>query len=341
MITLFLLELFEWWTRGRRRQPPPISAPNAAALDTTSDHQQDTARSSGPSPQAATFYAEAPRQRRQFRDFTFLGAGGYAKVYSALEHGQPVAIKWVSGAQNPKALETELRAAELCIHLKHENLVRLLDYYLFPENLFLVMEKGVKTLGDYDRELRESSGQGIPLTELLGYVTGMAAGLDYLHGHDIAHRDIKPSNVMLFGADHAFCAKIADFGIARELSGDAYTTLLGTPAYLAPEGWCRRFRFAADQYSLAATYAELRLGRPLFSSPTSAGQAVMHQCIVPNLDELPRPERRVLLRALSKRPRDRFRSCSRFARALTAAVHCESVTREPKFVAGALEVSKH
>ena len=64
----------------------------------------------------------------------------------------------------------------------------------------------------------------------------VCSALHYAHGHGVLHRDIKPENA-LFAADDTL--KVADFGIAKVLSGDTTATkggfMLGTPAYMAPE----------------------------------------------------------------------------------------------------------
>ena len=90
------------------------------------------------------------------------------------------------------------------------------------------------------------------------YFTSAADGLDFLHSRRVFHRDVKPDNILLMNGH----AKLADFGLARAQERvDTSVSFAGTPVYMAPEVWRGKYRPESDQYSLAMTYAELRLGR--------------------------------------------------------------------------------
>ncbi|CAI5974729.1 unnamed protein product [Closterium sp. NIES-65] len=92
--------------------------------------------------------------------------------------------------------------------------------------------------GDLDRWIGAGElslyGAPHPLTmqQRLAILTGMARGLEYLHGFSIVHRDIKPANVLLDARMHA---KLADFGLVRlgEGTSVAATRVMGTPGYAA------------------------------------------------------------------------------------------------------------
>src|SRR5205823_2368079 len=117
-------------------------------------------------------------------------------------------------------------------------------------------------------------------------------------------------------------AKVADFGLARghEHTMTTVGAEVGTPMYMAPEVWKQRVSLHSDQYSLAAAYVQARLGRTLFPNLALHELFVKHMRATPDLDPLPEAEKRVLLRALAKRPDRRYPSCLEFAKALRAAV---------------------
>src|SRR5260370_32221875 len=88
-----------------------------------------------------------------------------------------------------------------------------------------------------------------------------------------------------------------------------------TLPYAAPEYFGGQTSQQSDQYALAVTYCQLRGGRLPFPG-TTAQVAVGHLLNEPDLDSLPEPERSVLLRALAKRPKDRWPDCRSFVDAL-------------------------
>ncbi len=113
----------------------------------------------------------------------------------------------------------------------------------------------------------------MPVEQITRIGRDIAAGLATAHEHGILHRDIKPSNLWLepHGADTR--VKILDFGLAREERGDGQPgtyhtdegTLLGTPAYMAPEqASAMTVDARADLYSLGAVLYQLCTGRVPF-----------------------------------------------------------------------------
>jgi serine/threonine protein kinase len=182
------------------------------------------------------------------------------------------------------------------------------------------MELAECSLRDRLHECSRAGKGGVPVEELLGYFGEVAEALDFLHDRNVLHRDVKPGNILLLQGH----AKVADFGLARVLGQTrrlVTTTGLGTPAYTAPEVfWQGKVGPRSDQYSLAATYVEVRLGRPLFAS--SNWYALMHDHLQrpPDLASLPGPEQQVLERALAKDVYQRFGSCREFVRELAQGV---------------------
>jgi formylglycine-generating enzyme required for sulfatase activity len=88
---------------------------------------------------------------------------------------------------------------------------------------------------------------------------------------------------------------------------------------MAPEVWKQQVHRHSDQYSLAATYVEMRLGRRVFAGKNPFDVAEQHIRATPELSPMPAAEQAVLLRALAKEPEKRFPSCGAFATALKEA----------------------
>jgi WD40 repeat protein len=126
----------------------------------------------------------------------------------------------------------------------------------------------------------------------------IARAVQFAHQQAIVHRDIKPTNVLI---DPTGEPQLTDFGLAKRLEGASHLThsqtVLGTPAYMAPEqaaGHNDQISTAADIYSLGAILYEMLTGRPPFTGQTQLD--VLHQV----REQDPRP-----LRALNRAvPRD-------------------------------------
>jgi formylglycine-generating enzyme required for sulfatase activity len=92
---------------------------------------------------------------------------------------------------------------------------------------------------------------------------------------------------------------------------------------MAPEIWDHRVCPASDQYGLAVTYAELRMGQPLFKGTNLSEVELNHRLGAVDLVALSEEEQAVLRRALAREPADRFASCTEFVAALEHALHPE------------------
>jgi hypothetical protein len=97
-------------------------------------------------------------------------------------------------------------------------------------------------------------------------------------------------------------------------------TFAGTPLYMPPETWEDKTHVNGDQYSLAATFFELRTGRRLYEDTALPALMHSHLHVKPKLDPLGQDEQQVLLKALSKNPEDRYPDCQTFVNALVRAV---------------------
>ncbi|MBI3071405.1 MAG: serine/threonine protein kinase [Deltaproteobacteria bacterium] len=269
----------------------------------------------------------------RFRVEAILGEGGIGIVYRAtqISINRRVAIKVLQHeySRNPKMAERFAREAESVARLSHPNIVALYDFGRAQDgSFFMVMEyvEGV-TL---DEEIART--RVIAPDDAVLIAGQILAALEHAHAHGVVHRDLKPANVVLARAHgHRFFAKLLDFGIARIIEGDDTKgknltqtgTILGTPAYMAPEqAFGERVDARADVYALGVILYEMLTGE----RPYTGGSTV--DVFLQQIHTPPRPidpeiarkcADRILhavVRALAKRPEDRFQSASEMRAAL-------------------------
>ncbi len=281
-------------------------------------------------------------QNGRYQVLRLLGTGGMGEVYlmEDMRVNRQVAIKVIrsEGAAYPdsnvakEAARLFQREARAIATLEHPNILPLYD---FGEEMrdgttmtYIVMPFCTEgTLADW---LRQRSGATLlsPL-DIIYLVEQAAEGLQYAHDHHVIHLDVKPSNFLLRtntkNPNRPFLL-LADFGIARSsaTASNSSRTIRGTPTSMAPEQWGSSPVPATDQYALAVMTYELLTGRPPF---LGSMEQLMYQHFnvqppAPSTfnSRLPATIDSVILRALAKKPEDRFPSITAFATALEQAV---------------------
>jgi serine/threonine-protein kinase len=237
-----------------------------------------------------------------------------------------VAVKTVDLAvQEPEEREflrnRLLRDARAAALLKHPNIVAIYDVFEDAGRAYVVMEY---IEGDsLAARLKTNPPPDVPT--MLKVLRQMADALDYTHARGVIHRDIKPANVMI---DSSGTTKIMDFGIARISDTRTCTPtgmVMGTVEYMAPEQILgENLDGRADQFALAVVAYQMMTGSTLFGPNTVA---TLTYKIVNEAAPLPRTRNAalppgvdaVLAKALSKKPADRFATCSEFSAALADA----------------------
>jgi serine/threonine-protein kinase len=263
-----------------------------------------------------------------------LGRGATGIVYKALDPAiaRTVAIKTIDLREltNPderqRVRERLLREAQSAGLLSHPNIVTIYDVLEKEDYAYIFMEyvNGASLeVMLRNRKLPESAA-------LLQFLRQVADALDYAHRKGIVHRDIKPANIIISeGMPHGErLAKIADFGVAKFVAHEVTHsgTMIGTPNYMSPEQiQGLTVTGSSDQFSLAVIIYELLTGAKPFTGENLP--ALFYQICKQD----PRPVEqannslnetvgRVLGRALSKDPDDRFPTCLAFTSALTIAL---------------------
>jgi serine/threonine protein kinase len=255
-----------------------------------------------------------------------LGEGAMGTVYRALDMQleREVALKSLRSelARRPDIVDRFREEAKLQGKLENIHIVRLYQFLREGNEFFMVMEfvKG-KTLSELLRERRR-----LTAPEAITIMDQALSGLGYAHKRNIVHRDIKPANIMI---NEDEVVKVADFGIAR-LVGSARQTklgsIVGTLEYISPEAVQGNDATAvSDIYSCGILLYELLSGRLPFDSPNEYELARAQVKDKPPAlrqfaPEVPTRLEKAVMKALSKKPADRFQSAALMAQELKSCL---------------------
>jgi serine/threonine protein kinase len=267
-----------------------------------------------------------------------LGRGGMGAVYLA-QQSRPrrtVAVKVLMPGivmeQRSRAefLARFRREADAIAALDHVNIMPVYEYGEQEEIAYLVMPY---VAGGTLREVLQKRGT-LPLKDTLPIIDQIAAGLDSAHAQGIVHRDLKPGNILLHADGRVL---IADFGLAKVLKETAEQdssgrfaltsvgTIVGTPEYLSPEqGTGQGIDQRSDIYSLGIMLFQMLAGRVPFTGVSPVAVAIKHTLEEPpSLTQMnpsiPTNVEAVVMKALAKKPEERYSSAGELARALRAA----------------------
>ncbi len=214
----------------------------------------------------------------RYRLDALIGGGSFGTVFRArhLELEREVAVKVLatSAGTDPEALARFRREGASACRVQHPNAVAVLDFGVNPGGVaYLVME----LLHGHSLEKELEDEARLPPRRCAEIVVPVCSALAAAHAAGVVHRDVKPSNVFLHQTPQGEVPKILDFGIAK-VSGEAAIgqsltvdgSLLGTPAYMAPERFRRGpYGTKSDIYSVGAMLYEMLSGRLPFI-PSSA-----------------------------------------------------------------------
>src|SRR5579884_1778214 len=278
----------------------------------------------------------------RYRLLQLIGSGGMGEVYLAEDPGvqRQVALKVMRMeiAASPEA-ETAKRAtrlfqreAQAIAQLDHPSILPLYDYGEQKVNgaTFTYLVMPYRQEGSLAHWLHQRGSSNVLSLQDIAYIVQQAASaLQYAHDRQIIHQDVKPTNFLVRSNNDSparLDLLLTDFGIAKldTFTASMSQNIRGTPAYMAPEQCEGQSVPASDQYALAVMVYELLIGRPPFQG--NAMQIMYAHVHVPphppsGLNpHLPAALDGVLLRALAKKPEDRYPSISAFAIAFQQAL---------------------
>ncbi len=262
----------------------------------------------------------------QYELVDVLGQGGMSIVYKGKHAltGQEVALKLLPPelAAHAQVKGRFLEEARALAALDHPNIVHL--YNFGQENGAFVLAMQFIRGKTWERLIMDQGKLDWEATVRIAI--DVLRALEYAHGHGVIHRDMKPSNVLVRESDGA--ATVMDFGIAKMTTSTRLTETgqtMGTVRYMSPEQ-VRGMEVDAttDLYSLGATIYESLVGDTPFDGTTHFDIMSKHLSEVPiavgQRVGLPAALDAAVMRALRKKPEERFATARDFRKALEAVL---------------------
>jgi hypothetical protein len=261
----------------------------------------------------------------RFEILSEVGQGGMSVVYRALDPQlqRQVAIKVMHPflAEKPEARARLRREAVAVARLRHPHIVEIFEYSgetAAPSYIVTELVEGTSLAAVL------ADGPFSPAEGALPVARAIASALVHAHEHSVIHRDLKPENILV-GQDGTL--KLTDFGIAHMLDNQTLTvtgTLLGSPAYMAPEyidGAPSDAR--ADVYSFGAMLYQFVTGKLPFEGPSP--HALLKRIVA---SEFIPPEQRnpsvhaavarVIKKAMARNPAERYQTAKEALAAIDA-----------------------
>lgn len=242
------------------------------------------------------------------------GRGPTGTVWEAVgEDNAAVALKFL-GSGDSQSIAQELRAMQIVSQLRHPNLTRIHRVWCQDHSIVVSMELADGNVAELLKIYRSESGGYMSIADACFFLDPVAAALDFLNSRQhqvggrrvaIQHCNVQPSNLLVFGET----VKLADYHLATVMAGPLQPLRwVGNLAYAAPEifqGWLSE---RTDQFALAVTYYELRIGKlPFPELPAQIDPSYVRPA--PDLAPLTAAERPILARALNRVVHERWPSC--------------------------------
>ena len=253
----------------------------------------------------------------RYRVEKVLGEGGMGVVYlvTHVALGKRMALKVLhgEGARDETTVARFVQEAQASSAIGHPNIVDVIDFGRLADGAAYFVMELLEGESLTDRIKRGA----IPLEQTIAIAEQIASALAAAHARGIVHRDLKPDNVQLVrrGAEEA--VKVLDFGIAKVGGASSKLTktgmIFGTPHYMSPEQAAGQSVDArTDVYALGVILFEMATGTVPFDGDTFMGILSKHMFEPPprptNVLASTHPLEPVILRALAKKPEDRYAS---------------------------------
>jgi eukaryotic-like serine/threonine-protein kinase len=257
-----------------------------------------------------------------------LGKGAMGVVYKSFDPviRRSVALKTIrkellSDEEEAAAFGARFRnEAQAAGRLLHPGIVAVYEYGEDAQFAFIAMEyvEGSSLRHYFERKVRFEE------RDVVSIMVQLLEALQYAHDQGVWHRDIKPANIIIMSSGRI---KVADFGIARVESSTLTQVgaVMGTPGFIAPEQYLgREVDHRVDIFAAGVVFYELLTGEAPFSgSKEGVMYKVCHETVQPPSVVSGKPSLArfdaIALRALAKRPQERYPSAEKFRSDLLAA----------------------
>lgn len=254
-----------------------------------------------------------------------LGEGGMGRVYKATDTvlGRVVAVKSLNASltNQPSFLERFKNEAKILARLSHPNIAVLYNYLQNGSDYYMIMEY---VEGENLDQLTKAN-RIIPYHAVVPMIVQALEGLAHAHSKGVLHRDIKPANLMLTPYN---TIKLMDFGIAKmsdQVKLTQVSRVIGTLEFLAPElieG--QDPSTASDIYAMGVTMYEMLTGKLPFTGKSDymlMQEIVKEKPALPDNwnNSIPHQLSEIVLKALEKKPADRYRTVEEFSMSLQEA----------------------
>ncbi|XP_024130994.1 serine/threonine-protein kinase ULK1a isoform X1 [Oryzias melastigma] len=247
----------------------------------------------------------------EFSRKDLIGHGAFAVVFKGRhkeKHGWEVAVKCINRKNLAKSQSLLGKEIKILKELKHENIVRLLDYQEIGGCIYLVMEYcNGGDLAEYLHSKGTLSEDTIRV-----FLQQIAQAMKVLQSKGILHRDLKPQNILLChpegrkSSSISASIKIADFGFARHLQTNMMAaTLCGSPMYMAPEViMSQNYDAKADLWSIGTIVYQCLTGKAPFHASSPQELRLFYESntsLLPSVPKETSPNLRHLLLGLLQR----------------------------------------
>lgn len=272
---------------------------------------------------------DVPERIDRYQIRSVLGRGGFGTVFRAwdpkLEREVALKLPHAKYLEVPQMKDRFLREARAVAGLQHPSICPVHEVHELADGRCLLSLAYIdgKPLSAYLK-----GGKSLKQKVAAKIVQRIAMALQFAHNNGVIHRDLKPANILLTADGRPI---LTDFGLARRQHSDATLTqegdILGTPAYMSPEqaqGKIEDVDQTSDVYSLGATFYEMLTGkRPFEGSTVSVLAQVLRDPPVSPIQLRPKLNPQLaacVLRAMEKKPLDRFPTMEALANAISTAL---------------------
>ncbi|HEY1518415.1 MAG TPA: serine/threonine-protein kinase [Solirubrobacteraceae bacterium] len=271
------------------------------------------------------------------------GRGGMGVVYRARQKtpARIVALKVISTelAEDPQFRTRFQSEAAIAAQIEHPNVIPVYAVGEANGTLFIAM----RFVDGLDLRALLASEPKLEPARAASIVDQVAHALDAAHAHGLVHRDVKPANILLATTGAREHVYLTDFGVSRRIAGTSALTgtgaFIGTIDYVAPEqARGEDVDARSDVYSLGCVLFQVLTGTVPFQVDNDLAKLYAHgsqpaPSVLERDPSLPTAFEAVLLRAMSKRPEDRYQSAGDLGRAAVAASSGTAVATSDRTVA--------